>query len=229
MHGFTSYFCNRTLIQKYSMKNSTIFRILPLTGIFLLLASGTMAQTTKEKKAKEEEMKAKQEQIEFQRQQMREQQAKTLELNRAFEEEAREASRARERSYVLTRPGSGFADEGSYFFVNGGQENRSQLTIRNSFEGETDSSEGEFDVDESTSHIRCSINGKANSGKITIKIFYPGGKVFKNLSITSSAQISFSQSFSIKEEEKDKYVGAWSYKITADNAEGSYSLSFMTH
>ncbi|MCK4991626.1 MAG: hypothetical protein KAS29_14110, partial [Bacteroidales bacterium] len=104
-----------------------------------------------------------------------------------------------------------------------------QLTIRNSFDGETDSAEGEFDVDESTSHIRCTINGKAKSGKITVKILYPGGKVFKDLSITSSAQISFSQSLTIQEEEKNKYIGAWKYKITADKAEGSYTLSFMTH
>ncbi len=211
------------------MKNSTNFRILPLTGIFLLLASGTMAQTTEEKKTKEKEMKAKQEQLELQRQQMKEQQEKTMEMAKAYAEQAREASRVDRSSARVYSRSSGFGDEPSYFIYSGGQENQSQLTIRNSFDGETDSSEGEFDVDESTSHIRCSINGKANSGKITIKILYPGGKVFKNLSITSSAQISFSQSFSINEDEKDKYVGAWSYKITADKAEGSYSLSFMTH
>ncbi len=229
MHGFTSYFCNRNLIKKQSMKNSTNFRILPLTGIFLLLASGAMAQTAEENKAREEEMKAKQEQIELQRQQMKEQQAKTRELAKVYAEQAREASRVDRSSARVYSHSSGFGDEPSFFIYSGGQENQSQLTIRNSFDGESDTSEGEFDVDERTSHIRCSINGKANTGKITIKILYPGGKVFKNLSITSSAQISFSQSFSIKEDEKDKYVGAWSYKITADKAEGSYSLSFMTH
>jgi len=199
----------------------------------LLLGTVAMAQTKEEKKVKEEEMKAKQELIEIQRKQMKEQQAKTRELEKAYAEQAREATRearSSARSAARVYPhSSGYGDETSYFIYSGGQENQSQLTIRNSFDGETDSSEGEFDVDESTSHIRCSINGKANSGKITIKILYPGGKVFKNLSITSSAQISFSQSLSIKEDEKDKYVGAWSYEISADKAEGSYSLSFMTH
>jgi len=208
------------------MKNLTIYRIIPLTFSFLLLTTVAMAQTKEEKKLKEEELKAKQEQIEIQRKQMKEQQAKTIELERAYAEQAREAARNSARIYSRS---SGFGDEPSYFIYSGGQENQSQLTIRNSFDGESDSSEGEFDVDDNTSHIRCSINGKANAGKITIKILYPGGKVFKNLSITSSAQISFSQSFSIQEDEKDKYVGAWSYKITADKAEGSYSLSFMTH
>jgi hypothetical protein len=186
-----------------------------------------MAQTSEEKKAMEAEMKAKQAQIEVQRKQMKEQQLKAIEFERLYAEQAREASRARSSARVYSR--STGLDEPSYFIYSGSQENQSQLTIRNSFDGTTDSSEGEFDVDESTTHIRCTINGKARSGKINIRILYPGGKVFKDLSITSSAEISFTQSLSIKEEDKKKYVGAWTYKVTADKAEGSYMLSFMTH
>ena len=209
------------------MKTQTIFRMLSLSLLFVLLGSVAMAQTKDEKKAKDAEMKAKQEQIEIQRKQMKEQQLKTIELEHFYADQAREASRARSSARVYSRS-SGF-DEPSYFIYSGSQENQSQLTIRNSFDGETDSSEGEFDVNESTTHIRCTINGKAKSGKITVKILYPGGKVFKDLSITSSAQISFSQSLTIQEEEKNKYIGAWKYKVTADKAEGSYTLSFMTH
>ena len=213
------------------MKTQTIFRALSFTLFFALLGTVAMAQTKQEKEekqAKDAEMKAKQEQIEFQRQQMKEQQLKTIELERAYTNQAREASRSRSAARVYSRS-SGISDEPSYFIYSGGQENQSQLTIRNSFDGDTDSAEGEFDVAESTTHIRCTINGKARSGKISIKVLYPGGKVFKDLSITSSAEISFTQSMSIKEEEKNKYVGAWKYKVTADKAEGSYTLSFMTH
>jgi len=209
------------------MKTQTIFRMLSLSLLFVLLGSVAMAQTKEEKKAKDAEMKAKQEQIEIQRKQMKEQQLKTIELEHAYADQAREASRARSSTRVYSRS-SGF-DEPSYFIYSGSQENQSQLTIRNSFDGETDSSEGEFDVNESTTHIRCTINGKARSGKISVKVLYPGGKVFKDLSITSSAEISFTQSMSIQEEEKNKYIGVWKYKITADKAEGSYTLSFMTH
>ena len=213
------------------MKAQYIFRMLSLSMLLMFLGSVAMAQTKEEKEikeAKEAVMKAKQEQIEHQRQQMKEQQLKTMELERAYTNQAREASRARSSARVYSRS-SGIGDEGSLFFISNDQENQSQLTIRNSFDGVTDSSEGEFDVDESTTHIRCTINGKARSGKINIKVIYPGGKVFKDLSITSSAEISFSQSLSIKEEEKKKYVGSWTYKITADKAEGSYMLSFATH
>lgn len=210
------------------MKKFTLIRILPITLSLFLLGNVAMAQTLEEKKALEAEKKAKQEQIEQQRKQMKEQQLKTIEMEKAYAEQSRASSRAREAARIYSRS-SGFAEEPPYFIFSEGQDNHSQLTIRNSFNGETDTSDGEFDVDESTTHIRCTINGKANSGKINIKVLYPGGKVFKDLSITSSAQISFSQSLSIKEDEKKKYVGSWSYKITADKAEGSYTLSFMTH
>jgi len=209
------------------MKTQTIFKMLSLSLLFVLLGSVAMAQTKEEKKARDAEMKAKQEQIEIQRKQMKEQQLKTIELEHAHADQAREASRARSSARVYSRS-SGF-DEPSYFIYSGGQENQSQLTIRNSFDGETDSAEGEFDVNESTTHIRCTINGKARSGKISVKVIYPGGKIFKDLSITSSAEISFTQLMSIQEEEKSKYIGAWKYKVTADKAEGSYTLSFMTH
>jgi len=201
--------------------------MLSLSLLFVLLGSVAMAQTKEEKKAKEAEMKAKQEQIELQRKQMKEQQLKTIELEHAYAEQAREATRARRSARVYSR--SSGHDEPSYFIYSGGQENQSQLTIRNSFDGETDSAEGEFDVNESTTYIKCMINGKARAGKIKIKVMYPGGKVFKDLSISSSAQISFTQSMSIEEDEKKKYIGSWTYQVTADKAEGSYSLSFMTH
>jgi hypothetical protein len=210
------------------MKTQTILRMLSLTLLLTLLGTVAMAQTSEEKKAMDAEMKEKQAQLELQHKELKEQQLKTIEVERAYANQEREASRARSSARVYSRS-TGFGDEPSYFVYSGGQENQSQLTIRNSFDGNTDTSDGEIDVAESTTHIRCTINGKARSGKINIRVLYPGGKVFKDLSITSSAEISFTQSLSIKEEDKKKYVGAWTYKITADKAEGSYMLSFMTH
>lgn len=213
------------------MKNKHGITILSIVALMLMFGISAQAQTSEEAQKKqqlEQEKQMKEMEMQLKKQQL-EQQQKMAEVEKAYAERAREASRARERAFVYTTPSTGFADEGTYFISSFGQENQSQLTIRNSFDGDSDSSEGKFDVDESTRHIKCTINGKANSGKITIKVLYPGGKVFKDLSITSSAQISFTQSLSIKDEEKDKYVGAWTYKVIADKAEGSYSLSFMTH
>jgi hypothetical protein len=210
------------------MKKSTMFRTLPLILGLLLLGSVLMAQTKEEKEVKEAELKAKQEQIEIQRKQMKEQQLKTRELERSLAEQAREASRARTSTWVY--PGStGFGEEPSLYFVSEDQENQSQLTIRNTFDGNSSNSKGEFDVDESTRHIRFRMNGKVRSGEISIRVIYPGGKVFKELSMTSPTDISFTQSITINEEEKKKYVGSWQYEVSADKAEGSYSLSFSTH
>jgi hypothetical protein len=216
------------------MKKQTIVRIIPVTFAFLLLGSVAIAQQSQaddqEKAARDAEMKAKQEQLEFQRQEMKEQQLRAMEMEKEFAEQARQSasvsSSGRARSAVRLNAIGG---DSPYYFVTGDQENQSSLTLRNSFNGTSDSSEGEFDVDESTSHIRCTINGKVRSGEITVKVLYPGGKVFKNLSITSSAEISFTQSLSINEDDHKKYVGSWQYEITADKAEGSYVLSFMTH
>jgi hypothetical protein len=214
------------------MKNQTIYRIVPAALFLFLFASVAVAQdiqVDQEKAAREKEMKAKQEQLEMQHQEMVEQQIKVLDLRHVYEEQARVSARESSRERSSARVYTTGSDEGSYFVVSSGQENQSQLTLRNSFDGTTDSSAGEFDVDESTTHIRCMINGKVRAGKITVKVIYPGGKVFKNLSINSSAEISFTQSLTIKGEDKKKYVGSWTYEITAEKAEGNYMLSFMTH
>jgi hypothetical protein len=207
------------------MKTATIIRMFSFSVIFIFLGALAMAQT-KEDQAREKEMKDKQEQLEMQRQQLKEQQLKTTELERVLEDQARASVNVRSSGRGVSRVA--VAGDEPFFVYTPFGENQSSLTLRNSFDGTTDSSKGEFDVNESTTHIRCTINGKVRSGKINVKVLYPNGKVFKDLAITSSAEISFSQSLSIKEEEKSKYVGSWTYEITADKAEGSYNMSFIT-
>jgi len=203
--------------------------------LLLLLMTGFIlqAQTSQEAQKKEQaeqEAKVKEMELQMKKQQL-EQERKMAEMERSFSEQARVAARAssgiRERSYVLATPGG--SDEGTFFVQSWGNESQSQLTLRNTFNGETLSSDGEFDVDESTRHIRVTVNGKVRHGEIAIKLLYPGGKVFKDLTINSSAEITFSQSLTIKEDEKDKYVGAWKYEVKTKTAEGNYMLSIMTN
>ena len=73
------------------------------------------------------------------------------------------------------------------------------------------------------------ISGSVGSGEIFIGIEYPDGKTFKELVINASADINFSQSISVKEEDEKKYVGSWNYVIKADEAEGNYMVQIMTH
>lgn len=105
----------------------------------------------------------------------------------------------------------------------------SQLTLRKNFNGTTDTSQGYFDVEPDIRHFRCMISGSVKSGEIFIRVQYPGGKVFKDLTINSSADINFSQSVSIREGEESKYAGTWSYVIRADKAEGNYMLQISTN
>jgi hypothetical protein len=109
------------------------------------------------------------------------------------------------------------------------QPSQSQLTLRNTFQGGSDTSQGTFEVEEETRRFRCMINGKVRSGTITIKISYPGGKSFKDLTINSSAEVSFSQVLNISEGKGDKYIGEWEYEVKADKAEGTYMLQISTN
>lgn len=233
------------------MKNLRLYRYIFMMLAFVLAGSMLMAQDKESnemkkrqaieeerKAAMEEEMKVRKEMLETQQQEFLEHQKqqqekmKQMELehwDRAidFENQSRDWERAREserssgRSFYRT-------PDGHYLLGSYGQGNQSQLTLRNSFKGGSDSSKGEFDVDESIRQFRCVISGKVKSGEISIQVRYPGGKMFKDLTINSSAEISFSQSLTIKEGEQNKYVGSWIYEVKAVKAEGNYMLQIMT-
>ena len=214
------------------------FLVMLMTG-FVLQAQAQTSQDKQEKAEYEKQMKEKDMQLKQMEMQMKkqhlEQEKKAADLERVYVEQARSSARSsarassgtRERAVVYARPGG--MDEGSYLIQSYGQDSQSQLTLRNSFNGETVNSSGEFEVDENTTHFRLTANGKVRHGEISLKVFYPGGKVFKDLTINSSAEISFSQSLTIKEEEKKKYIGTWKYEVKTKTAEGNYMLSIMTH
>lgn len=209
-----------------------------MLGLFLLTGSSLYAQDSKDKEADrkaimEKEMQAKKEMLEKQHIEMKEQEAlmrvkeiEFAEQSAIIESRARESAResSRARVYVSSTGDSDY----SYFFGPDERGTQSQLTLRNTFNGGSDTSKGEFDVDEGIRQFRCMIRGKVREGEILIKVFYPGGKVFKELTITSSAEVTFSQSLSIKEGSEDKYVGSWTYEVRAKEAKGDYTLSIST-
>ncbi len=211
------------------MKTNRIYKTLTLAGIFLLSGAMLMAQSKEEDEKAEQraimenEMKAKKEMLEQQEQKMRQMEIIYADQARSAER----AARASTRTYVRS---SGSSPEDVYIF-SGDQTNQSQLTLRNSFDGNSNSSKGGFDVSEETHNFRVMINGKVKSGEIQIIVKYPNGKEFKNLTINSAAEISYSQSLTLKEgeESKDKYIGTWNYEVKATFAEGNYMLQMMTH
>ena len=211
------------------MKTNIIYKTVTLACIFLLSGAMLMAQSNEEDERAEQqaimekEMKAKKEMLDQQEQKMRQMEIIYADQARSAER----AARASARSYVRS---SGSSPEDVYIF-SGDQTNQSQLTLRNSFDGNSNSSKGGFDVSEETHNFRVMINGKVKSGEIQIIVKYPNGKEFKNLTINSAAEISYSQSLTLKEgeESKDKYIGTWNYEVKATFAEGNYMLQMMTH
>ena len=87
---------------------------------------------------------------------------------------------------------------------------------------------GTFNVEQGVKKIRLSIQGSVKSGNINLEVYLPGKKELKKLSMDDSADIQWSQSIDIKEGD-NKYYGAWTYVINAQNAKGYYSLSLSTY
>ncbi len=218
------------------MKTIKLFKHFSMAISLLLAASVVIAQDEESEemmqKAKQaEEMNAKKEMLEQQQQQMKEAARAYSEQYEFLERPERESSRSR-GEYYRVRPhvsSGGFNSGAPYMVGLYGQENQSQLTLRKSFREITSTSRGEFDVEAGIRHFRCIINGSVRSGEISIKIEYPDGKTFKKLVINSSADVNFSQSISIKEEEEKKYMGSWDYEIKANEAEGEYMLQIKTN
>jgi hypothetical protein len=173
-------------------------------------------------KAMQEEMEIRKQMLEEQQEQMKEMEIQFAEQYRDMEERSGEPSRT-----SVSFRSSGYEHDPILPYW-GLQENRTELTLRNSFRGGSDSSKGEFDVEKGTRLFRINIHGRVRSGEITVKVKYPGSKVFKELTITSSAEINYSQSLTIKEGEEDKYIGTWTYEVNAEKAEGDYILQISS-
>lgn len=195
-----------------------------ITTPLLVSAQNEKSEEEIRKEMVEQEMQEKKKMLEEQQEQMRQWEVQFREQQKDLEERARDAARVRARSsapYVLP--------DGEFYFAAPNRGSQSQLTLRKNFEGTTNVSKGNFEVDENIRQLRCMINGSVDVGEIAIAIEYPDGKLFKELVINSSADINYSQSISIKEDEAKKYVGSWSYTIKANKAEGHYMLQISTN
>lgn len=190
----------------------------------LVSAQGEKSEEEIRKELQEQELQNRKRMLEEQQEQMREFQEQFADQQKDLEERAREAARLRERA-----PSAWVLPDGQFYFSTGNRGSQSQLTLKKNFDGTTNTSKGNFEVDENIRQLRCMINGSVDSGEIAIAIEYPDGKLFKELVINSSADINYSQSVAIKEGEEKKYVGSWSYTIKADKAEGHYMLQISTN
>jgi hypothetical protein len=103
-----------------------------------------------------------------------------------------------------------------------------RLNLSKHFEGESVAKTGTFMVEEGIRMLEIAIKGSVDEGQIKLSISKPGKNLFKEQVIDSSADVEWTQMFTIKEDNKE-YTGEWTYKIEAVNAMGFYSLSITAH
>lgn len=106
--------------------------------------------------------------------------------------------------------------------------NRSSLNLSKSFNGESISSETEFEVPQDARGINLNLDGSCKNGEIIIKIQLPDGTPFKSQKITSAADITWTTSLSFNDESSKKYKGTWKLRIQTNVCEGRYRLNIST-
>jgi len=115
-----------------------------------------------------------------------------------------------------------------YAFTTSSSEKNSKLSLSKHYSGQSASKTGSFIIEEGVRKIRLAIGGSVEVGQISLEIYIPGKKELKKLTIDDSADITWSQSINIGEDDT-KYFGEWTYVINAKSVEGSYHMSISTY
>jgi len=145
---------------------------------------------------------------------------------------SRESHREARSARVMVAPEIEIRDihDFDYQYISGSSssEKNSKLSLSKHYDGQTTSKTGTFSVEEGVRKIRLSISGDVRSGEIGVEVYLPGEEELINLSFDDSAEISWSQSINISDDDT-KYFGKWKYVITARKAEGAYNLTLTTY
>ena len=191
------------------MKQRNFIIMLAVLGVFIFIDTSILAQSTGVVIVKEDET------ISLRASEYAQQEAITRALSRTrASSRARATSRPREDYFYYTNYSSG--------------EHNSRLMLSKRYNGQSIDKQGTFEIDDEIKKLKLSIEGKVNSGSITVSLILPDGKPYKSLTMDDTADIQWSESLTIKEDET-KYYGTWKYRITTKVAEGSYHLSINTY
>jgi len=99
-----------------------------------------------------------------------------------------------------------------------------RLILKKYFENESISKVSEFEVEKDQQRFKVSISGMCKSGMIHITVLKPSQKVYKEMTIDSSADVEWSQSVRFTDEDND-YIGKWIIQVVAKDALGSYNVT----
>lgn len=188
--------------------------------ICALVISSQVFSQDKEKEKEREREKEKQEQEYW------EQAAETAKLKAEEMEMKMQELLEHTEFKVPAPPAYGVGSEGIYVLGDRGSAS-SQLSLSKTFDGESRENKGNFEVEESIKFVSLGITGIVKSGEIRISIVLPGGDELKELVIDETADVKFSKSLRLDEEDKE-YFGEWEYTVKATNAKGYYKISINT-
>lgn len=192
------------------MKNRFLIAAFMLLGVFLIIDTPLLAQATGTSKESAKE---------------------------SSRESAREAAREARSVRVHADPEIWMApdiktfDMGDFkyaYSTGTSSDKSSRLTLSKRYSGHSANKTGEFQIEEGVRKVRLDVEGRVSVGKITITLTLPGGKELTKLTIDDSADVAWSKSITIKEEE-EKYYGDWTYNIKAESVEGHYQLEISSY
>lgn len=98
------------------------------------------------------------------------------------------------------------------------------LNINKDLTDETSAADFNYEVKKGAAGMSVAINGSIDSGKVTIVIKRPDGKVFNEYTLSSLANVNWRQSLKFEDQEEAEYLGKWTVTVTAENAKGNYSV-----
>jgi hypothetical protein len=178
------------------MKNKILINIAIVLGVFLMLDTPLLAQSTGTSSSS-----------------------------------SRESSRSSSRFYVtpdVELHDISVGDYGFAYTTGSSSEKNSKLSLSKRYSGQSADKTGTFQIEDGVKKIRLSISGSVVVGQINLELYMPGKKELKKLTIDDSADISWSQSISVPEDDT-KYYGEWTYVIKAVSVEGKYNMSISTY
>jgi hypothetical protein len=97
------------------------------------------------------------------------------------------------------------------------------LTFSKYFDKESVESTKKFSVSSNFSELRISVEGRVQSGKITITLIKPNNEKLKTIEIDATSEVNYRQEFGL--DKCTECIGDWQIKIQAENAEGRYNVN----
>lgn len=101
------------------------------------------------------------------------------------------------------------------------------LSIEKELDGETLSSDFSYEVKAGIEGLSLRINGSMKEGQVVITVKKPDGTTFNTYNLSPLADVNWNQKLNFEDQEETSYVGKWTVTVSAEAAEGHYSVRMI--